>query len=133
MPSRYIGLTEKVDFILAFYMIHEVPDQDKLFENCISILKPGGKIFIIEPMFHVSKKAFEEMIGRLKNIGFEIIESPKVFFSRTVLLNIRNDAHERTTYIASLPRRWLVVDGAACTYPPSPLQMERGWNPPAGG
>ena len=26
-----IGITEKVDFIFAFYMVHEVPDQDRLF------------------------------------------------------------------------------------------------------
>ena len=81
-----VGIHEKVDFVLAFYMIHEVPNQDMLFEEVKSILKPEGKIYIIEPKFHVSKKSFEEMINRLKNIGFEIIDQPKIFFSRTVLL-----------------------------------------------
>jgi ubiquinone/menaquinone biosynthesis C-methylase UbiE len=81
-----IGVTEKVDFVLAFWMIHEVPDQDRLFEELKSILKPEGKIYIIEPKFHVSEKSFEEMITRIRNIGFEITERPKVFFSRTVLL-----------------------------------------------
>jgi len=81
-----IGVSENVDFIFAFYMIHEVPDQDKLFGELKSILKPDGKIYIIEPKFHVSKKSFEVMINRIKNIGFEIIERPKVFFSRTALL-----------------------------------------------
>ncbi|MCX6258496.1 MAG: class I SAM-dependent methyltransferase [Bacteroidia bacterium] len=80
------GVTDMVDFILAFWMIHEVPDQDKLFIELKSILKPGGKIFIIEPRFHVSKKSFDEMINKFENIGFEMIERPKVFFSRTVLL-----------------------------------------------
>jgi len=73
---------------LAFYMIHEVSNQDKLFGELKSILKPNGKIYIIEPKFHVSKKSFEDMINRIKNIGFEIIDRPKVFFSRTVLLTI---------------------------------------------
>ena len=82
----YIGVEEKVDFVLAFYMIHEVPDQDKLFGELKSILKPGGKIFIIEPRLHVSKKSFDEMLDRIHNIGFEITESPKVFFSRAALL-----------------------------------------------
>jgi ubiquinone/menaquinone biosynthesis C-methylase UbiE len=81
-----IGVTDNVDFILAFYMIHEVPDQNHLFKELKSILKPKGKIFIIEPKFHVSKKSFEEMIDRIGNIGFEVIDRPKVFFSRTVLL-----------------------------------------------
>ena len=81
-----IGVTENVDFVLAFYMIHEVPDQDKLFEELKSILKPNGKIFIVEPKFHVSKKSFENMIDRVKSIGLEIIDGPKLFLSRTVVL-----------------------------------------------
>jgi ubiquinone/menaquinone biosynthesis C-methylase UbiE len=85
--DNLIGVTENVDFILAFYMVHEVPNQDKLFSELKSILKPGGKIFIIEPKFHVSKKSFEEMIIRLKSLGFNIIDRPKVFFSRTILFS----------------------------------------------
>jgi len=84
-----IGITEKVDFVLAFYMIHEVPSQDKLLEELKSILKPNGKIYIIEPKFHVSKKSFEVLIDKIKSMGFEIMESPRVFFSRTVLLTIK--------------------------------------------
>jgi len=81
-----IGVTENVDFVLAFWMVHEVPNQEKLFSELKSILKTKGKIFIIEPKIHVSKKSFEDMINNLKSIGFEIIDSPKVFFSRTVLI-----------------------------------------------
>ena len=81
-----IGVVETVDFVLAFYMIHEVPDQDKLFEELKSIVQPTGKIFIIEPKFHVSGKSFENMIGRVKEMGFEITGRPKVFFSRTAIL-----------------------------------------------
>jgi ubiquinone/menaquinone biosynthesis C-methylase UbiE len=83
-----IDLTEKVDFVLLFYMVHEVPDQEKLFVELKSILNPDGKIYIVEPKFHVSKRAFELLIGKIKSLGFEITESPKVFFSRTVLLTI---------------------------------------------
>jgi ubiquinone/menaquinone biosynthesis C-methylase UbiE len=86
--STKIGITEKVDFVLVFYMIHEVTNPDKLLEELKSILKPSGKIYIIEPKFHVSKKSFKAMIDKIRNMGFEIIGSPKVFFSRTVLLKI---------------------------------------------
>ena len=41
--SAKIGVTEKVDFILVFYVIHEVTNQDKLLEELKDILKPGGK------------------------------------------------------------------------------------------
>ena len=88
--EKKIGVTEMVDFILAFYMIHEVPDQDNLFKELKSILKPGGKIYIIEPKFHVSKKSFDCMISKLDTVGFDLIDRPKVFFSRAVLLTIKN-------------------------------------------
>ena len=81
-----IGVTENVDFVLAFYVIHEVPNQEKLFEELNSILKRNGQLFIAEPPFHVSTKSFEEMISRATSRGFEIIDRPRVFFSRTVLL-----------------------------------------------
>jgi ubiquinone/menaquinone biosynthesis C-methylase UbiE len=83
--SNNTGVTENVDFVLCFYMIHEVPDQGKLFEELKSILRPGGKILIIEPIFHVTKTLFEEMIARARSIGFEIMSGPKVFYSKTVL------------------------------------------------
>jgi SAM-dependent methyltransferase len=87
-----IDLTEKVDFVLAFYMMHEVPNQDKLFRELKSILKSKGQIRIAEPKFHVSKKSFNTMINRAKDTGFEINDSPKVFFNRTIVLkaNLNN-------------------------------------------
>jgi ubiquinone/menaquinone biosynthesis C-methylase UbiE len=81
-----IDLTEKVDFVLAFYMVHEVLDHDHLFRELKSILKPNGQLFIVEPKFHVSKKSFESMIDRAKGFGLEIKDRPTVFFSRAVVL-----------------------------------------------
>lgn len=50
---------EKVDFILAFYMIHEVPDKNKFFTTLKNILTERGKLLIVEPkLFHVSKNEF---------------------------------------------------------------------------
>lgn len=81
-----IGVTEKVDFILAFYIVHEVPNQKAFLEEMRSILKPNGKVFVVEPkLFHVSKKAFEETIMKAIETGFEPIEEPKVFLSRAVI------------------------------------------------
>jgi ubiquinone/menaquinone biosynthesis C-methylase UbiE len=81
-----IGLSAQVDFILAFYMIHELPDQKKFFQEIRSILKPNGQIFIVEPPFHVSKAAFEETINTARNAGFTPVERPKVFLSKAVIL-----------------------------------------------
>ena len=83
-----IGLDEKTDFILAFWMVHEVPDHTSLFEELKTILKPGGTLYIVEPKMHVAGKAFEKMTSLATNAGFEITNRPKVFFSRTIMLRL---------------------------------------------
>jgi ubiquinone/menaquinone biosynthesis C-methylase UbiE len=81
-----IGVTEPVDFVLAFYMVHEVPDQGQFFKEIAAILKPGGQVLVVEPPFHVSRRAFEETIGIAQKTGFLVGERPKVFFGRAALL-----------------------------------------------
>jgi ubiquinone/menaquinone biosynthesis C-methylase UbiE len=87
-----IGISQKVDFVLCFWMVHEVSDKDNLFRELKSILKPEGKIFIIEPRFHVTKGSFDKMINIVEKSGFRVLEKPKVFFSRAVLL--KNEVQE---------------------------------------
>lgn len=81
-----IGLSEHVDFILAFYMLHEIPDQEALFNEMGAILKPKGQIFVVEPPFHVSKTGFEETIRKAQGAGFIPVQRPKIFLSKTVIL-----------------------------------------------
>jgi ubiquinone/menaquinone biosynthesis C-methylase UbiE len=88
--DKIIGISKKVDFVLAFYMVHEVPDQKAFFEEMRSVLKPGGIFFIIEPNFHVSKHEFENYIKEAINLGFKPIKRPNVFFSKAVVLKNEN-------------------------------------------
>jgi ubiquinone/menaquinone biosynthesis C-methylase UbiE len=82
-----IGISEAVDFVLAFYMVHEIPDQKKFFEEIASILKPKGKALIVEPkLFHISEKDFQQTISKVRETGLEPVEKPKIFISRTVVL-----------------------------------------------
>ena len=82
-----IGISQKVDFVLAFWMVHEVPDQKRLIEEMKSIMNPSTRIWIIEPKIHVTEKAFKKMTGLLEMTGLEIIERPKIWLSRSVLLS----------------------------------------------
>ena len=81
-----IGITEKVDFILAFYMVHEVPNQENFFKELKSVLNEDGLVFIVEPKFHVSKKSFKEMVKKTGSFGLIPIENPHLSLSRAVLL-----------------------------------------------
>jgi ubiquinone/menaquinone biosynthesis C-methylase UbiE len=82
------GLTERADFILAFWVIHEIPDHNSLFGELAELLNPGGKILIAEPRLHVTASDFRKMKRIIENTGFEFAENPGVFFSRTLLLNL---------------------------------------------
>jgi ubiquinone/menaquinone biosynthesis C-methylase UbiE len=81
-----IGWSEGVDFILAFYMVHEIRNQEEFFDEIKALLKPDGRVFIVEPPFHVSKTAFEETITKASVAGFAPAERPKVFLSKAVIL-----------------------------------------------
>lgn len=82
-----IGISEKVDFALAFWVIHEVPDQKRLLGQIHSILKPTGNFLIAEPRIHVKEKAFAQTLSDCEEIGFKVKDNPKIFFSRAVLLS----------------------------------------------
>ena len=87
-----IGISEKVDFALAFYVVHEVPNQKEFFMEIGSILKPNGKVLVAEPPFRVSKTGFEETIRKARDAGLLVVERPKVFFSKTAILKMANQA-----------------------------------------
>jgi len=84
--KNIIGVSEKVDFVLSFYVVHELPNQKEFLEELKSILKPKGQALIVEPPFRVSKTAFEETIRKARDAGFTLAEGPKVFLSKTAIL-----------------------------------------------
>ncbi len=84
--KKSIGIKSEADFILAFYVVHEVPDQDRLFRQLAAILKPGGHLLLAEPLFHVSKKAFAQSLALAQLAGFKLLSRPPLLFSKTALL-----------------------------------------------
>ena len=88
-----IGVHEKVDFILAFWMVHEVPDQQRFLSEIRKILKSGGLFLMVEPLIHVSKKNFARTIETAKELGFVIKESSKIRMSQSALFSCGKDGH----------------------------------------
>lgn len=81
-----IGVDQQVDFILAFYMVHEIPDKPGFFKELVSIVKTGGTILLVEPPFHVSQKAFDQTLATAREAGLSVETGAKVMFSKTALL-----------------------------------------------
>jgi ubiquinone/menaquinone biosynthesis C-methylase UbiE len=85
LPDR-IGVEGPIDFALAFFMVHEVPDIPSFLAEIYGILRPGGRFFIAEPLVHTSKNDFRQLVVRARAIGFVPLEYPKVTFGRAVVL-----------------------------------------------
>jgi hypothetical protein len=83
-----------VDFTLAFWMVHEVEDQESWFQEIASILRKDGLLFIAEPRFHAHRSNFERMLRLADKAGFKPFASPKVFMSRTMVLSMKREGHE---------------------------------------
>ena len=88
-----IGFNEKANFILAFWMMHEVPDQHRFLSEIRNLMKPAGLFLLVEPVIHVSKKNFTLAIETAKELGFVIKKSPKIRMSQSVLFSCGKDDH----------------------------------------
>ncbi len=85
LPDK-IGLSGSLDFALAIYMLHEIPDAGALLGEIYSHLNSGGLLFYAEPKIHVSKKVFKKTVDEAVKCGFSPIRHPRIFFSRAVIL-----------------------------------------------
>jgi ubiquinone/menaquinone biosynthesis C-methylase UbiE len=65
-----VDLNGSVDFVLAFAMVHELPDPELFFEEAYRCLKPGGRMLLAEPNGHVRKGAFEKELIHATAAGF---------------------------------------------------------------
>ena len=86
-----VGIRDPIDFALAFWMMHEVPDQNKLFFEIKLLLKPAAKLMVAEPVIHVTRSMFQETLKRATDAGFAVTENPKIFMSRTAVLSLRKE------------------------------------------
>ena len=81
-----VGITESVDFILAAYVMHEVPNQALFFQSLREKLKPGGQMFFMEPDFVVSKQAFKASLTKARQSGFTSITPVRALLSKAAIL-----------------------------------------------
>jgi ubiquinone/menaquinone biosynthesis C-methylase UbiE len=82
-----IGIKEQVDFALAFYMVHEVPDIETFFKEIAAILKPDAAFLLVEPIVHVTARRFEQIIQAACAAGLKSDTQVKIFGSRAMLFS----------------------------------------------
>ncbi len=76
----------QVDFALAFWMVHEVPDQPAFFRAVKDLLKPDGRFLVAEPKIHTSEADLDRSLKIASQAGLTVCANPPVIsFSRTAL------------------------------------------------
>jgi ubiquinone/menaquinone biosynthesis C-methylase UbiE len=92
--SNRIGVETYVDFALAFFMLHEVPDSGAFLTEIYSLMKTDGLFFLVEPKIHVRKRKFEQVVREAEYVGFTMLKRPAVRFGRAVLLTKKVRLHQ---------------------------------------
>jgi len=79
-------LAGAVDFVLAFAVVHELPDAGRFFAEMHAALKPGRRMLVAEPRSHVSEDDFAAMADLATRSGFRAANGPAIRSSLTVVL-----------------------------------------------
>jgi ubiquinone/menaquinone biosynthesis C-methylase UbiE len=81
-------LDVKADFVLAFWMAHEVPDIRHFFVSVKSIMKAEASFLMAEPLLHVTERRFDDMLKTAEATGFKTVDRPEISFSYAALLRL---------------------------------------------
>lgn len=87
--SDSLYVKAKVNFILAFWIIHEVPDKSRFLAQLRSLLKDDGRFLLVEPKFHVTKRKFTASVRLALKAGFVLDDSPQISLSNSALFRIQ--------------------------------------------
>jgi len=79
-------LAGRVDFALAFAVVHELPDQGHFFHELYDALREGRKLLIAEPRGRVTEDQLAATVEQAVHVGFRVTQKPSIRSSCTVLL-----------------------------------------------
>ncbi len=79
-------LTGRIDFVLAFAMVHELSAPDCFFAEAARTLRPGGSLLLAEPIGHVRALKFSQQLALAEQAGLRVMERPSIRRSHAALL-----------------------------------------------
>ena len=79
-------LKSRVDFVLAFAVVHELPDTGCFFAEAAATMKPGAPMLLAEPSGQVSEAEFDAELEIAKCVRLEAEARPPIRRAHTALL-----------------------------------------------
>lgn len=80
-----LGISVAADFVVASWMVHEVPDRAAFLREVAGFMKPGALLFVAEPRGHVKAEALESTVALAAAEGLEPVSRPPMVLSRVVV------------------------------------------------
>lgn len=79
-------LAGRVDLVVALWVVHELPDPRRFFEEVRRTLAPKGTIVMVEPNGHVDVPQFQAELDAAAAAGLSALPGPAVRRNRTAVL-----------------------------------------------
>jgi ubiquinone/menaquinone biosynthesis C-methylase UbiE len=79
-------LSGKVDFVLAFAVVHELPSMESFFREAAAALKAGATMLLAEPAGHVNQAKFQDELKAAQDAGLEVASQPAIRSSLAAVL-----------------------------------------------
>jgi ubiquinone/menaquinone biosynthesis C-methylase UbiE len=64
------------DLAMTIHMLHEVPDQGAFLQRIAALLRPGGRLLVVEPKGHVTATAFAATVALAEAAGLHSLPRP---------------------------------------------------------
>ncbi len=71
-------LAGKVNFVLAFAVVHELPSAEGFFREAYAAMKRGAVLLLAEPKGHVTPERFKAELKSGEDAGLEIASRPAI-------------------------------------------------------
>jgi len=78
---RDLGLADyegQVDLIAVIHTLHELEDLPGFLIQAAALLKPSGRLLVVEPSGHVKPESFKAELACCQLAGFDVLETPEM-------------------------------------------------------
>jgi SAM-dependent methyltransferase len=80
------GFAGRVDFTLAFAVVHEMPSAGRFFAEVSAASKPRATLLFAEPRGHVTDAQLADELQAAKQAGFAVVDRPSIPRSHAAIL-----------------------------------------------
>ncbi len=84
---RVTDLAGRVDVVMAYNVVHEAADPERMIGEMVRALRPGGRLVLSEPRGHVNRNVFLWEYGLCREAGLEAAAWPQVRRQMTVVMS----------------------------------------------